>query len=275
MEREEPPLSSEEAVAQLGELVGVDTMAMLSDADWKQRKAGMDAVLEAVKGGVVETAGVVVQALATVPGWGEKNFQVLQLVFETIAHLAANSRGVGRREVVVAMGGLHDKAADAKLKTTVGDTLTALSEAVGPGFVAGQLHAKAAAHKNPKVLSESLLWIAGAVEGFGIAALDVKQLVEWVKGDLASTAPATRAAATALLVAMHRQLGAGVVPMVAEHVKPALWATVEAELSKNPRDASVWCMVYGVWCIVVWCMVGLVCCECCHGDPTSPQRIDG
>ena len=238
---EEPPLSAEDSVEQLGQHVGAATVAMLSDADWKQRKAGMDAVVQAVKApssSLLSVAGVVVQALATVPGWGEKNFQVLQLVFETIAHLAAHTL-VGRREVVVAMGGLHDKAADAKLKTAVGETLSALSEAVGPGFVAGQLHTKAAAHKNPKILSESLLWIAGAVEDFGLAAMDVKQLVEWVKADLASTAPATRTAATALLVAMHRQLGSGVVPMVAEHVKPALWATVEAELGKNPRDPSV------------------------------------
>lgn len=232
---EAPPLSAEEAVAQLGERVGAGVVAMLSDADWKQRKAGMDGVLEVVKGDALE-AGVVVQALATVPGWNEKNFQVLQLVFEAIAHVRAS---VGRREVVVAMGGLHDKIADAKLKGTVGDTLTALAEAVGPGFVAGQLHDKASGHKNPKVLSESLLWIAGAVQDFGLAAMDVKQLVEWVKADLASTAPATRAAATALLVAMHRQLGGGVVPMVAEHVKPALWATVEAELANNPRDPLV------------------------------------
>lgn len=42
---------------------------------------------------------------------------------------------------------------DAKLKTPALDALTAISEAVGPQFVAQQLHKKAVAHKNPKVPS--------------------------------------------------------------------------------------------------------------------------
>ena len=41
--------------------------------------------------------------------------------------------------------------ADPKLKAPTGEALSALAEAVGPQFVATQLHKKAAIHKSPKV----------------------------------------------------------------------------------------------------------------------------
>lgn len=47
--------------------------------------------------------------------------------------------------------GAIEKLADLKLKGPAVELLLALSEAVGPQFVAVQLHKKAAAHKNPKV----------------------------------------------------------------------------------------------------------------------------
>lgn len=40
---------------------------------------------------------------------------------------------------------------DPKLKAVAGEALSALAEAVGPQFVATQLHKKAAVHKSPKV----------------------------------------------------------------------------------------------------------------------------
>ena len=44
-----------------------------------------------------------------------------------------------------------DKVSDPKLKTFAGDLLSVLAEAVGPQFVATQLHKKATLHKSPKV----------------------------------------------------------------------------------------------------------------------------
>ena len=47
--------------------------------------------------------------------------------------------------------GAIEKLADMKLKAPATSMLLAVCEAVGPQFVALQLHKKAAAHKNPKV----------------------------------------------------------------------------------------------------------------------------
>lgn len=114
------------------------------------------------------------------------------------------------------------QVSDLKLKGPSFDALSALSEALGPGFVATMLHKKAAVssawmensrslrvigrccgallcdvqgapawptacschckqqvHKNPKVLSEVLNWIAQAVEEFGLGSFNVKVGTTW------------------------------------------------------------------------------------------------
>ena len=96
-------------------------------------------------------AGCVVQGLAYLPGWAEKNFQVLAKAFEVIAQLAAaDGAAVSKRDAFLSVGGLVDKVADIKLKAAAGEALLALGEAIGPQFVCTQLHKKAAAHRNPK-----------------------------------------------------------------------------------------------------------------------------
>lgn len=66
------------------------------------------------------------------------------------------------------------------------EALTAVSEAVGPQFVLTQLHKRAGANKNPKVLAEALGWMAQAVEEFGLGALNVMAIIDWMKADLGS-----------------------------------------------------------------------------------------
>lgn len=51
----------------------------------------------------------------------------------------------------VRASGAIEKLADLKLKGPATAMLLVISEAVGPQYVALQLHKKAAAHKNPKV----------------------------------------------------------------------------------------------------------------------------
>lgn len=79
------------------------------------------------------------------------------------------------------MSGLVDKMSDIKLKGPASETLFSIAENISPQFVFTQLHKKAMAHKNPKVLSESILWMSRAVEDFTLAAFNVGQLIEWAK----------------------------------------------------------------------------------------------
>ena len=95
--------------------------------------------------------GAGVQGFSYLPGWGEKNFQVLGKTFEAIQLLASSSDVITRKDAFVAVGGLLEKVADVKLKSLAAAALSMLCEVIGPQFVCVQVHKKAAAHKNPKV----------------------------------------------------------------------------------------------------------------------------
>ena len=59
---------------------GDGPVAQLKSADWKLRKEGMEAVLEAIVAWGSFSDGIrvgeTIQGLAYLPGWAEKNFQV-------------------------------------------------------------------------------------------------------------------------------------------------------------------------------------------------------
>ena len=90
-----------------------------------------------------------------------------------------------------------------------------------------------------QVLSESLAWMARAVEEFGVPQLDMRLLMEWLRANLASTNAGVRNAASALAGVCHQQLGPGLAGQLREHVKPALMAALEETFAANPQQA-VW-----------------------------------
>ena len=87
-----------------------------------------------------------------------------------------------------------------------------------------------------QVLQEALGWIAKVAQEFGLAAMSVPTLLGWAKEDLGSPNAAVRTAATQLLAAMHRQLGAGLGDLVKPDVKPAQWAGLEEAFKANPQE---------------------------------------
>lgn len=92
------------------------------------------------------------QALSHLPGWAEKNFQVLAKAFQLIQGIAeCEAVPLGKKEAFTAIQGLVPKLADSKLKGPACEALSSLSEAVGPQFVCAQLHKQAGLQKNPKV----------------------------------------------------------------------------------------------------------------------------
>ena len=92
------------------------------------------------------------QGLSYLPGWAEKNFQVLAKAFGVVQLLAeGGAANLGKKEAFAAIQGMVPKLADAKLKAPACAALSAVAEVVGPQFVCAQLHKQAALQKNPKV----------------------------------------------------------------------------------------------------------------------------
>ena len=94
------------------------------------------------------------------------------------------------------------------------------------------------------MLTETLGWMTETVEEFGLGALDVRLLIEWMKADLGSSNAGVRNGAIALLGAMHRQLGPGLAPMLSQHVKPALMTTLDATFKANPAVQARTCAAH-------------------------------
>jgi cytoskeleton-associated protein 5 len=89
--------------------------------------------------------------MSLLPGWSEKNFQVLGKAFELVNQLAESDVALSKKDAFVALGGMVPKLSDSKLKGPAFGALSALAEVVGPQFICAQLHKQAAAQKNPKV----------------------------------------------------------------------------------------------------------------------------
>ncbi|XVF03496.1 hypothetical protein REPUB_Repub04eG0266000 [Reevesia pubescens] len=94
-------------------------------------------------------------------------------------------------------------------------------------------------HKNPKVLSEGLLWMVSTVEDFGVSHLKLKYLIDFCKDTrLLSGAAATPNATIKVLGALHKFIGPDIKGFLTD-VKPALLSALDAEYEKNPLEKTV------------------------------------
>ncbi|GMH42322.1 hypothetical protein BSKO_10241 [Bryopsis sp. KO-2023] len=230
-------MGKEDAEGKLEELFGSEAIAGLRDSVWKKRMEALDAIIAAAKDmEIPPNTRVIVNAVSHLPGWTEKNFQVMSRQFELIRYCAENGESrFTRSEAFVSIKGLVEKMGDIKLKTPAAEALSMICEAVGPQFVFDQMHLKASAHKNPKVLAETLNWMSKAVSEFGLGVMDTKNLINWVQVDVASTNPAVRNAAVALAGCMHSFVGPALGDLLQAGVKPAQMATMEQAFAKNPQ----------------------------------------
>ncbi|XP_076948805.1 protein MOR1-like [Bidens hawaiensis] len=230
----------EEIESRIGSLIQEDTIPQLKSAAWKERleaitsfKAQVEALQELDK-----SVEILIRLLCAVPGWTEKNVQVQQQVIEVVNHIASTASKFPKKCVVLCIGGICERVADIKTRAQAMKCLTTFSEAVSPGFVFERMFKIMKEHKNPKVLSEGLLWMHSAVEDFGVAHLKLKDVIDFCKDTgLQSSAAATRNATIKLIGALHKYVGPDIKGFLSD-VKPALLSAVEAECEKNPFEGA-------------------------------------
>nr|GEW51009.1 protein MOR1 [Tanacetum cinerariifolium] len=204
-------MTLEEIVSRLGSLIQEDTITRLKSAAWKER---LEAIISFKENVIAlqeldQSVEIIIRLLCTVPGWNEKNVQVQQQVTEFISHIASIATKFPKICVVLCIGGICERVADIKTRAQAMKCLTTFSEAVGPCFVFERMFKIMKEHKNPKVLSEGLLWMVSAVEDFGVTHLKLKDVINFCKD-------------TGLQ----------------SNVKPALLSALEAECEKNPFEGA-------------------------------------
>lgn len=230
-------LSAEEAESILNSLIGASSVELLKSVKWQDRLEATTSVVTAAASKGPDADPLLVQAVALLPGWSDKNFQVINKAFELVELLASTCTVFSKKDAVFALDGLSERIHESKHKAAVYACLTCISEAVGPQFVISQLHRRAAAHKNPKVLVEALGWIAETVTDFGLAAVNVRTIIDWMKTDLTSTNPLVKEKAMGVLGSCHAQLGPECVALL-NGLKPAQMTALEEVFRVNPYSPT-------------------------------------
>ncbi|KAK8488641.1 hypothetical protein V6N12_055631 [Hibiscus sabdariffa] len=232
--------SLEEIESRVGSLIQADVISQLKSAVWKERLEAISSLKQQVEGlqDLDPSVEILVYLLCALPGWNEKNVQVQQQVIEVITYLASSATKFPKKCVVLCLLGISERVADMKTRAHAMKCLTSFSEAVGPGFVFERLYKIMKEHKNPKVLSEGLLWMVSAIDDFGVSHLKLKDLIEFCKDTgLQSSAAATRNATIKVLGALHKFIGPDIKGFLTD-VKPALLSALDAEYQKNPFDGT-------------------------------------
>uniref|UniRef100_A0A1D1XIA6 Protein MOR1 n=1 Tax=Anthurium amnicola TaxID=1678845 RepID=A0A1D1XIA6_9ARAE len=233
-------MSLEEIEERIGSLVPADTISQLKSGVWKERLEAIGNLKQSVESldNLDQRAEIFIRLLCAVPGWAEKNVQVQQQVIEVVAYIASTVKRFPKRCVVLCLLGLSERVADIKTRNPAMKCLTTFSEAVSPGFIFERLYKIMKEHKNPKVLSEGILWMVSAVEDFGISHLKLKDLIDFCKDTgLQSSAAATRNSTIKLIGILHKYVGPDIKNFLTD-VKPALLSALDVEYEKNPFEGA-------------------------------------
>ncbi|EPS71179.1 hypothetical protein M569_03579, partial [Genlisea aurea] len=233
-------MSMEEIESRLGSLIQSETINQLKSAVWKERLEAIVALKEQVEslGNLDQSVEILIRLLCVLPGWNEKNVQVQQQALDIITYIASTTSKFPKSCVVLSLLGISERIADIKTRSHAMKCLTTCSEAVGPGFIFERLYKIMKDHKNPKVLSEGLMWMVSAVEDFGISHIKLKDLIDFCKDvGLQSSAAATRNATLKLIGSLHKFVGPDIKLFLSD-VKPALLTALDAEYEKNPFEGS-------------------------------------
>ncbi|KAJ6423152.1 hypothetical protein OIU84_024144 [Salix udensis] len=233
-------MSLEEIETRLGSLIQADTVSQLKSAVWKERLEAISSFKQQVEGlqNLDQSVEIMIRLLCAIPGWNEKNVQVQQQVIEVITYLASTASKFPKKCVVLCLLGISERVADIKTRAHAMKCLTTFSEAVGPGFVFDRLYKIMKEHKNPKVLSEGIIWMVSAIDDFGVSHLKLKDLIDFCKDTgLQSSVAASRNATIKLLGALHKFVGPDIKGFLAD-VKPALLSALDAEYDKNPFEGA-------------------------------------
>ncbi|KAL1917720.1 uncharacterized protein VTP21DRAFT_3554 [Calcarisporiella thermophila] len=225
--------SPESAEERATEYFPADAWEDLSQSVWKARLAAMESIyshLEQLPENGIE-AEIVIRCLSKKPGFKETNFQVLSKVFATLQLVAEKSTSFNRACASLAVPGLCDKLGDIKLKKVAGDCLITFAEKTSLQFVLSQVYEPLKKQKSPKVIADSLLWIQNALLDFGIAGLQVRDLIEFLTLQLQSSNASVRTNAVSTLGVLRRFIGPEIKSFVTD-VNPTLLATIEAEFEK-------------------------------------------
>ena len=240
------------------------TLVAGGSSKWSDRVEAMRALGDALANagaddacGLVTLAEPVVVVLAAAAKlFKESNANVLAALFDVVRALAELTAkappGVpsfSRAAAAVCITPAVGKLADRKLAVTARAMLSALAEAIEPGFVASLVvaeleptpasdaRATAVRVPAPQARAEALHWLLSLVVDFGAAMVVPKVLAHFCATEAENKSPVVRSAAVKLVGALHVELGPVVRAAAITDETPApVVKAIESEFEASPFD---------------------------------------
>ncbi|KDQ20349.1 hypothetical protein BOTBODRAFT_153038 [Botryobasidium botryosum FD-172 SS1] len=227
----------EDAEAIAADFVPANMAAELGDGNWKVRLASLEEFGTWLEGQVDKCeCEVLFRFLGKKPGWNEKNFQVSAKQFGILKMLAEQSPTFSKSCVAHAASHLTEKLGDMKLKKPAGEALITFAERTSLSFVLSQAYDPISKQKAPKMLADSIVWVNQALTEFGIAGLQLRPLIEFLKTALKNSNAGVRSSATNTLVTVRLFAGAGIRDLL-EDLNAQLLTTIQGEFDKVDGQA--------------------------------------
>ncbi|KAI9315486.1 armadillo-type protein [Dichotomocladium elegans] len=225
--------TQEDAEARATEFIPEQIWTDVAQSQWKVRLAAMESLYNQFQSeDPIDTEPeIVFRALSKKPGWKEMNFQVMGKLFATMQLIAEKCPKFSKPCAAIGIQVLVEKLGDIKLKKPAAECLIVFAEKTSLQFVFSQSYQIWKKAKSPKVLADSLTWVHQAIMEFGIAGLQVRDLIEFIKFALSNTNASVRTSAVTVLGALRMFIGPEIKSFV-QDVAPALLANIEAEFDK-------------------------------------------
>nr|XP_056713072.1 cytoskeleton-associated protein 5-like [Euleptes europaea] len=228
----EKELSEESCELEAAAVLPASCLQHLDSSNWKERISCLEAFEKAVE--KMEKNQVPCQALVRLldkePGWKETKLQVMQKKLQIVT-LIAQKGNFSKTSAKFVLENLVDKIGDVICGNDTKEALTAVAEACGLPWMAGRVTEAAFSQDSPRTHSETLNWLASAIQDFGFNGMEAKTFIHYIKYALAAAHPDVRASAFNLLGVMYLYVGA---PLRAffEDEKPLLLSQIDAEFEK-------------------------------------------
>eukprot|EP00478_Filoreta_tenera_P001320 GABV01001338.1.p1 GENE.GABV01001338.1~~GABV01001338.1.p1 ORF type:complete len:248 (-),score=119.93 GABV01001338.1:40-783(-) len=215
-------------------------MNELKSAKWKEKLSGIGSVLEKVEAegkGIDSKADAMMAFLSKYPGFGEKNFQVVNKAMETAATTAVNSPSFSGKHAFMAFPQILEKYTEKKCAETVDKTLMAFAQAIGPtALVNGLVIPQLDTQKKPGALQGGVAFIGKAIEEFGITMVDVKGTIAGLKKYVDSRQRPVKDAAMASILTVFKASNGMLRGDLLQGLAKNIAGTLEKSFDKVPAD---------------------------------------
>ncbi|ORX94275.1 ARM repeat-containing protein [Basidiobolus meristosporus CBS 931.73] len=224
--------SNDDFEAHVPDVIPDAILKELLSSNWKSRLAAMESLHTHLEENLESTEPeLIVRQLVKKPGFKEVNFQVSTKMYGIFQLLCEKAPSFTKGCAVLTVAGMAEKLGDIKLKKPAGECFSAYGEKYSLQFVLHHSYESWKKAKSPKVLADSLVWVKETLMEFGIAGLDVRELIEFLKTALGSSNAAVRNNSVSVLGCLHMYVGPDIRSFVQELSSTQL-STIDAEFAK-------------------------------------------